>query len=57
VTDRETALRNVADIAANAVFLLENAKHYLDHLTPEEAQLWFKARQACDFLFYAVNKP
>jgi hypothetical protein len=56
MTDRETALRNVADIAGNAVFLLENAKPYLDHLTPEEAQKWFLARQACDFLYVATNK-
>ena len=56
MTDREMALRNVADIAGNAVFLLENAKHYLDHLTPDEAQAWFKARQACDFLYVATNK-
>lgn len=56
MTDREMALRNVADIAANAVMTLENAKPYLNHLTPEEAQAWFKARQACDFLYVATNK-
>jgi hypothetical protein len=50
------ALQRVADAAADAVLRLENVKHHLDELTPEEAQAWFRARQACDFLYVATNK-
>lgn len=56
VTAREASLSVVADAAADAVMRLERVKEWLDNLTPEEAQLWFKARQACDFLYVAVNK-
>ena len=56
MTNRERALQKVADAAADAVLRLENVKHHLDELTPEEAQTWFKARQACDFLYVATNK-
>ena len=56
VTAREASLSVVADAAADAVIRLERVKEWLDNLTPEEAQLWFKARQACDFLYVAVNK-
>jgi hypothetical protein len=55
MTDREMALAYMADAAANAVMTLENAKPYLNHLTPEEAQAWFKARQACDLLYMKTN--
>lgn len=57
MTQREMALWKTADAAADAVLRLENVKHYLDDLTPTEARLWFKARQACDFLYVATNTP
>ena len=56
MTNRETALQRVADAAADAVLRLEVGAFYLDELTPEEAQAWYKARQACDFLYVATNK-
>jgi hypothetical protein len=56
ITDREAALALTADIAADCVMQLERAKLLLEHLTPDEAQAWFKARQACDFLYTATNK-
>ena len=56
MNDREAALQYTGDAAAGAVMQLENVKGWLDDLTPEEAQLWFLARQACDRLYVAVNK-
>jgi len=56
MNDREMALHETADAAADAVMRLERVKGWLDDLTPDEAQLWFKARQACDFLYVATNK-
>ena len=56
MNDREMALREMGVAAANCVRRLESVTGWLDDLTPEEAQLWFKARQACDFLYVAVNK-
>ena len=51
------ALQEAGDAAADCVRRLERIKGWLDDLTPEEAQLWFLARQACDRLYLAVNKP
>jgi hypothetical protein len=56
MNDREAALQYTGDAAAAAVMQLENVKGWLDDLTPEQAQLWFLARQACDRLYLAVNK-
>jgi len=56
VNDREKALQEAGDAAANCVQRLERVARWVDNLTPEEAQAWFKARQACDFLYVAVNK-
>ena len=56
MTERGMALREAGRAAADAVQRLERCKGWLDDLTPEEAQLWFKARQACDFLYVAVNR-
>lgn len=56
MNDREMALHETANAAADAVMRLERVKGWLDDLTPPEAQAWFKARQACDFLYVAVNK-
>lgn len=55
MNDREMALREMADAAADAILRLENAKGWLDDLTPPEAQLWFQARQACDRLYLITN--
>lgn len=54
----ETALmlHEVRDAAADAVQRLEHVKAHLNSPTPEEAQLWFLARQACDRLYYAVRR-
>jgi hypothetical protein len=57
MNDREAALQYTGDAAAGAAMQLENAKGWLDDLTPEEAKLWFLAWQACDRLYRAVNKP
>ena len=57
MNDREMALQEAGDAAADCVRRLERIKGWLDDLTPEEAQLWFLARQACDRLYVAVNKP
>lgn len=56
MNDREMALHETADAAADAVQRLERVKGWLGDLTPAEAQLWFRARQACDFLYKEVNK-
>jgi hypothetical protein len=56
MTERETALREMGDAAADCVRRLESVTGWLDDLTPEEAQKWFLARQACDFLYVATNK-
>jgi hypothetical protein len=56
MNDREMALHEAGNAAADCVQRLERVKGWLDDLTPEEAQAWFKARQACDFLYVAVNK-
>ena len=56
MNDREMALQEAGDAAADCVRRLERIKGWLDDLTPEEAQLWFLARQACDRLYLAVNK-
>lgn len=56
MNDRERALQETADAAADCVQRLERVKGWLDDLTPEEAQKWFTARLACDRLYYAVNK-
>jgi hypothetical protein len=56
VNDRESALNEMGNAAADAVQLLQNVKGWLDDLTPDEARLWFAARQACDRLYQAVNK-
>ena len=56
MTEREIALASIAEAAAMCVMRLENVKHCLDYLTPEEAQGWFKARQACDLLYILTNK-
>jgi hypothetical protein len=53
---REMALQETGDAAADCVLRLERVKGWLDDLTPEEAQAWFLARQACDRLYAAVNK-
>ena len=55
MNDREAALQYTGDAAAGAVMQLENVKGWLNDLTPQEAQLWFLARQACDRLYTAVN--
>jgi hypothetical protein len=55
MNDREAALQYTGDAAAGAAMQLENAKGWLDDLTPEEAKLWFLAWQACDRLYRAVN--
>jgi hypothetical protein len=60
MSDRKAALDYVANTAADCVQRLDMAMAkgwgWLGHLTPEEAQLLFKARQACDFLYVATNK-
>ena len=56
MNDREMALHEMGNAAADCVRRLERVTGWLDDLTPEEAQKWFLARQACDFLYAAVNK-
>jgi hypothetical protein len=56
MNDREMALLEMGDAAADCVRRLERLARWLDALTADEAQAWFKARQACDFLYVAVNK-
>ena len=55
-TTRISALVATNDATAGAITRLEQAKPYLNHLTPEEAQLWFLARQACDRLYVVLNE-
>ena len=55
MNDREMAVREMADAAADAILRLENAKGWLGDLTPPEAALWVAARQACDRLYLATN--
>ena len=57
MNDREMALQEAGDAAADCVQRLERIKRWLNDLTPEEAQLWAMARQACDRFYYAVAKP
>jgi len=56
MNDREMALHETANAAADAVRCLERVTGWLDDLTPDEAQLWFKARQASDFLYAATER-
>ena len=55
MNNREMALHEMGNAAADAVMRLERVKGWLDDLTPPEAQAWFRARQACDFLYVAVK--
>jgi hypothetical protein len=57
MNDREMALQEMGDAAADCVRRLERLARWLDRLTADEAKAWFKARQACDRLYLAVNKP
>lgn len=57
VTQRwHVAEREIADAAADAVLRLERVKALLAHISPNQAQAWFKARQACDLLYILTNK-
>lgn len=52
---RLLALDEVAWAAASGVQAMERVKVHLNDLTPEQAQLWFLARQALDRLYAAVK--
>jgi hypothetical protein len=56
VNDREMALQEAGDAAADCVQRLDRMKGWLGDLTPEEARAWSRARLACDFLYRAVNQ-
>jgi hypothetical protein len=55
--ERILALQEMGDAAADCVRRLERLSRWLDALTADEALAWSQARQACDRLYLAVNKP
>jgi hypothetical protein len=57
VNDREMALQEMGDAAADCVRRLDWLSRWLHALTADEALAWAEARLACDRLYLAVNKP